>query len=58
MSLGVTVKSGWTSVVLLGGLADAPRVLDTRRIDLSDPAVPESRQPYHDGFVKVVSSRD
>ena len=33
-------------------LADGapPRVLDSTRIDLSDPSVPESRQPYHDGF--------
>jgi hypothetical protein len=49
-AVGVTVKSGWASVVLLGGSAAAPLVLDSRRIDLSDPALPESRQPYHAGF--------
>jgi len=25
-------------------------VLDSRRVELSDPAMPESRQPYHAGF--------
>jgi len=37
-------------VVLLGGSAVSPRVLESRKVDLSDPANPESRQPYHDGF--------
>lgn len=49
-AIGVTVKSGWASVVLLCGPADSPRVADSRRIELSDPAIPESRQPYHAGF--------
>jgi hypothetical protein len=30
-------------------------VADSRRINLSDPAIPESRQPYHAGFA---SARD
>ncbi len=49
-AIGFTVKSGWASAVLLVGPATAPRVVDSRRIDLSDPAIPESRQPYHAGF--------
>src|SRR5262252_1560312 len=49
-AIGFTVKSGWASAVLLAGSAASPRVLDSRRIDLSDPAIPESRQPYHAGF--------
>ena len=49
-AVGVTVKSGWASVVLLAGSAAQPRVADTRRIELSDPSIPESRQPYHAGF--------
>jgi hypothetical protein len=44
------VKSGWASAVLLVGSAAAPRVADSRRVDLSDPDLPESRQPYHAGF--------
>jgi len=46
----VTVKSGWACVVLVGGPAVSPHVLENRTVDLSDPATPESRQPYHDGF--------
>jgi len=49
-AIGFTVKSGWASAVLLAGPAISLRVLDSRRIDLSDPAIPESRQPYHAGF--------
>src|SRR5262245_50250793 len=49
-AIGFTVKSGWASAVLLAGPATSPRVLDSRRIDLSVPAIPESRQPYHAGF--------
>lgn len=44
------MKSGWAAAVLLAGAANAPRVVDSRRIDLSDPSIPESRQPYHAGF--------
>ena len=49
-AVGFTVKSGWASAVVLAGPAAAPRVLDSRRVDLSDPAIPDSRQPYHAGF--------
>jgi len=47
---GFTVKSGWASVVVVKGSAASIQVIDSRRIDLSDPAVPDSRQPYHAGF--------
>lgn len=49
-TLGFRVKSGWAAVVLVSGPKSAPQLLDSRIIDLSDPAVPESRQPYHAGF--------
>ena len=49
-TIGFTVKSGWACAVLLIGPASSPRVMDSRRVELSDPAVPESRQPYHAGF--------
>ncbi len=49
-ALGVRVKSGYATAVLLAGPVAAPKVIDLRRIDLSDPAIPESRQPYHAGF--------
>lgn len=54
-ALGFTVKSGWACAVLVCGPASSPRVMDTRRIELSDPAVPESRQPYHAGFATARS---
>ncbi|HEY6061211.1 MAG TPA: hypothetical protein VIV10_11545 [Gemmatimonadales bacterium] len=56
-ALGVRVKSGWAMTVLLAGPASAPRVLDRRRIELSDPAVPRTRQPYHAGFGIAQQSR-
>jgi hypothetical protein len=36
--------------VLLSGPLTAPRVLGRRRIELSDPTIPETVQPYHAGF--------
>ena len=48
-AIGFTVKSGWTCAVLIAA-GSPPRVLDSVRIDVSDPAIPESRQPYHEGF--------
>lgn len=48
--LGFRVKSGWAAVVLLGGSRKAPRVVDSRIVALSDPAVRHSRQPYHAAF--------
>ena len=41
------MKSGWAAAVLLAGPVKSPQVLDCRVIELSDPTVPESKQPYH-----------
>jgi hypothetical protein len=49
-AVGFTVKSGWACAVLLAGPSTAPRVADSCRVQLSDPAVPDARQPYHAGF--------
>ena len=49
-AIGLTIKSGWAAAVLLDGHPRSPRVVDSRRIELSDPSVPESRQPYHAAF--------
>jgi hypothetical protein len=49
-ALGFRVKSGWAAVVLLTGPIDSPALRDDRVIDLSDPRVPEMRQPYHATF--------
>lgn len=48
--VGFTVKSGWAVAVLMTGSRRSPVVLDSRTIQLSNPAIPESRQPYHAGF--------
>jgi hypothetical protein len=50
---GFTVKSGWASAVLVTETDGSPRVADSRRVELSDPGIPESRQPYHAGFGKA-----
>jgi hypothetical protein len=52
-ALGFRVKSGWACAVLLSGPAQAPQALDRRRLELSDPAVPESLQPYHAAMGKL-----
>jgi hypothetical protein len=49
-ALGFRVKSGWATAVLLAGPKTAPHVVDRRVADLSDPDVPEERQPYHAGI--------
>ena len=47
VALGLRVKSGWAAAVLLTGTARSPQLCDVRRIELSDPQHPETRQPYH-----------
>jgi hypothetical protein len=46
-ALGFRSHSGWAAVVAVAGPAGAPRIADRRRIELVDPATPESKQPYH-----------
>lgn len=46
-AVGFRVKSGWAAAVLLVGPTGSPRMIDRRVIQLSDPAVPDSKQPYH-----------
>ncbi len=48
-ALGFRVKSGWAMVVLVSA-SSPPRVIDRRRVDLSDPGVPDSAQPFHAGL--------
>src|SRR5260370_25126716 len=42
-ALGFRVKSGWAASVLLTGPRAAPRVVDSRIVELSDAKVPHSR---------------
>jgi len=48
-ALGLRVKSGWAATVLLAGPVQSPQVLNQGIVQLSDSAVPESRQPHHAG---------
>jgi hypothetical protein len=49
-AIGFRVKSGRATAVLLAGPVESPQALDRRTIALCDPAIPESRQPYHAGM--------
>ena len=51
--LGFRVKSGWASVVLLTDTAHSMQLSDVSRIELCDPRLPETRQPYHAAMGKL-----
>src|SRR6266403_248700 len=57
-ALGFRVKPGWAAAVLLTGPARSPRLCDARRIDLSDPQLPETRQPYHAAMGKLETDKN
>jgi hypothetical protein len=46
-AIGLRVKTGRATAVLLAGSRAEPRALERRAVTLSDPAVPHSDQPYH-----------
>jgi hypothetical protein len=46
-ALGFRVKSGWAMSALLTGPADAPKLIQCRAVLLSDPKIPQSKQPHH-----------
>ena len=50
IAVGLRVKSGFAIAVVLEGPASAPSAVSRRVIEMSDSRVPETRQPYHDGF--------
>jgi len=52
IAVGFRVKSGFAIAVTLEGPAAAPSAVSRRVIEMSDSAVPETRQPYHDGFFR------
>ena len=43
-------------MVLVSGSAASPVVVESRRIELSDPENPDARQPYHAGFATARGS--
>jgi hypothetical protein len=52
-AIGFTVKSGWAAAVVVSETGKELRVLDSRRVELCDPDVEASKQPYHDGFATM-----
>ncbi len=56
-TIGFRIKSGWAMAVVLVGPTATPRVLERRRVALSDPRVPRTIQPYHAGFGLAQTSR-
>jgi len=46
-ALGFRAHSGWAALVVAAGPLEGPTVLDRRRIEITDPGIPGSKQPYH-----------
>ena len=44
--------------MLIGGSAHAPSVIDSRRVAISNPGIPDSIQPYHAGFGTARDAND
>jgi hypothetical protein len=47
IAIGFRVKTGRATAVVMVGPAFAPRVLSRKNLQLFDPAIPESHQPFH-----------
>ncbi len=46
-ALGFRVKSGYATAVLITGTPKSIEVIDCRTVELSDPEIPDTKQPYH-----------
>ena len=49
-AIGFRIKSGYAIAVVLTGPAKSPAVVARRIVELSDPEIAETKQPYHAGF--------
>jgi broad specificity phosphatase PhoE len=49
-AVGFRVKSGYAVAIVLNGPAASPVPVARQIVELSDPEVEETRQPYHSGF--------
>ncbi|HLN57476.1 MAG TPA: hypothetical protein VK416_02890 [Thermoanaerobaculia bacterium] len=47
VGLGLRAHSGWAALVAVAGTLRSPEILLRRSIELADPKVPGSKQPYH-----------
>jgi hypothetical protein len=50
LAIGFRVKTGRATAVVMAGPASAPRVPSRKSLQLWDPAIPESYQPWHADF--------
>jgi hypothetical protein len=50
VALGFRVKSGYAIAIAVQGPASTPTAIARWVVELSDPEVRETRQPYHHGF--------
>lgn len=57
-ALGFRVKSGWAVVVLLTKPSHSLQLSDVSRVELSDPRLPETRQPYHAAMGKLETNSE
>ena len=46
-AIGLRVHSGWAALVVVAGSSDAAEVIAKRRIEICDPRIRGSKQPYH-----------
>jgi hypothetical protein len=46
-AIGLRAHSGWAALVALAGPATSPEVIARRRIEIADPAIRGSKQPFH-----------
>jgi hypothetical protein len=46
-AIGILIRCGKATAVLVAGSVEEPQVIDRRIISLADPTVPDSIQPYH-----------
>ena len=49
-AIGLRIKSGYAVAIVLTGPAESPTIVGRRIVELSDPNIIETKQPYHDGF--------
>ncbi len=46
-ALGMRCHSGWAAVILVAGTRERVEILDRRGVQLCDPAIEDSKQPFH-----------
>jgi hypothetical protein len=46
-AIGFRAHSGWAALVAVAGSLDNPEIIARRRIEIADPSIGGSKQPYH-----------